>query len=398
MALDTFAEAEALVDGSGPRPPGSEAERRAAQHVTERLRALGRHAQLEPFTAHPAWPAACALHAVLAVAGSVLAVSQPAPGAALVLVATVLTLVDAGALVPTTRRLLARRTSQNVVSWGDRTRPGALVLVAHCDSGRGRPAQGLRLPVPPLAAFAAALVVVFCCCLLRTAGVSGDGLTIVQFVATVGLVVAVPLLLEDAFAPPRAGENDNASGVALALALAERADPLHFGVHVVVTGSQKALAQGMRAFIHRHRHELARERTVILNLDTVGDGEARYTRTDGPLLVYRSHLQLVGLCDEIAEDAGGRTPRPLAGRSASDAHAARLAGLPALTITCRDGRGAASPRLDEQALASAETLCLELIRRLDAEIGPELSSDPPRLASVRGSEAEPGAGGERSEG
>ena len=37
--IDTFAEAEALVDGVGPRPPGSDAERRAARHLAERLEA-----------------------------------------------------------------------------------------------------------------------------------------------------------------------------------------------------------------------------------------------------------------------------------------------------------------------------------------------------------------------
>lgn len=47
--IDTFAEAEALVDDVGPRPAGSDAERRAARHLAERLEGLGREVVVEPF-------------------------------------------------------------------------------------------------------------------------------------------------------------------------------------------------------------------------------------------------------------------------------------------------------------------------------------------------------------
>ena len=70
--------------------------------------------------------------------GSVLAVSSAKLGTGLVLLATVLTFLDLSGITPTTRRLLGRRASQNVVSWGERERPGALLLVAHYDSGPTR--------------------------------------------------------------------------------------------------------------------------------------------------------------------------------------------------------------------------------------------------------------------
>ena len=195
----------------------------------------------------------------------------------------------------------------------------------------------------------------------------------IQFVPTVALIVSVPLLLDIAISPVQPGENDNASGVALALRLAERADPERFGVHVLLTGSQKALAQGMRAFLARHRDELSRERTVVLNLDEVGDGDPRYTRREGPLPpALRSHPQLVKLSAAIAEGTGGAAP--ITNRAPSDGHAARSAGIAAITVTCRDENGWASRRLDESALARAETFCLELIARLDAEVGPGLAA------------------------
>jgi hypothetical protein len=376
MTIDTFAEAEALVDGFGARAPGSDSERRAARHLAGRLHALGREAELEPFSAWPAWQLAYALHAGLAIVGSALAVELPILGAALVLAAVLLTLLDASGTLVTTRRLLGRRASQNVISWGDRDAPGALILVAHYDSGRGglvrRDAWRRRLiAVGPLSPFFASLVLVLVCCLVRLAGVDETWLTAVQFVPTVALIIGFPLLLDMAMSPVQLGENDNASGVALGLRLAERADPELFGVHVLLTGSQKALGQGMRSFLRAHRDELGRERTVVLNLDEVGDGSPCYTRREGAVPTLRSHPQLVRLC---AESAARVPARPFTNRVPSDGFAARSAGVAAVTISCRHEGGWTTRRLDENALSAAETFCVELIARLDAELGPELTA------------------------
>jgi hypothetical protein len=371
MTIDTFAEAEALVDGFGARAPGSDAERRAARHLAGRLRGLGRESELESFSAWPAWQLAYALHAALAIVGSALSVELPVVGAALVLAAVLLTLLDVSGTIVTTRRLLGRRASQNVISWGDRRAPGALLLVAHVDSGRGGLARrdawrGQLTRIGPLTPFVWSLVLVLVPCLVRLAGVDATWLTVVQFVPTVGLILAFPLLLDMAMSPVQQGENDNATGVGLALRLAERADPELFGVHVLLTGSQKALARGMHAFVRTHREELDRERTVVLNLDEVGDGSPRYTRREGAFPTLRCHPQLVRLC------ADSDAARPLSNRVPSDGYAARSAGIAAVTISCRDEDGSASGRLDEDALNAAEAFCLELIERIDAEIGAAL--------------------------
>jgi hypothetical protein len=195
----------------------------------------------------------------------------------------------------------------------------------------------------------------------------------------VALLVAIALLIDIALAPTRGGENDNASGVALALRLAERCGRQleHFGVHVLFTGAQKAGSAGMRSFLRRHRSELGRERTVILNLDEVGSGAVRFTRREGPLLALRTHVQLVGLCDQIAEDGADEQAfgaRPLVDRAGGDAYAARTAGLPAITITCREPLGNAPLRVEADALERAEAFCAELIARLDTEVGPDLAA------------------------
>lgn len=384
--LDVLAEAESLAAGFPERLPGSDAERRAARHLQARVREIGRDAEIEPVDAWPYWPLAYAIHALLGIVGSVLAVSVPVLGASLALAAALLTFVDASGL-PTTRRLLGRRASQNVVSWGDRAAPGALLIMAHCDVGRDglvlaerweerRAALGrlVRRPIGALEPFFWALVAVLACCLLRLPGLDGTVLTAIQFVLTVALIVAVPLLLDLALSPPEPSENDNASGVALALVLANRAtDRLdHFGVHVVLTGAQKAVAQGMRTFLRRHRDELGRERTVVMNLDEVGAGTVRWTRREGALVALSSHTQLTGLCEALSEDDEEARARPLVNRAPSDGYAASAAGLPAITISCRNELDYAPERVDPESLRRAEAFCAELITRIDAELGPTL--------------------------
>ena len=344
--VDAFAEAEALVDEFGPRPPGSDAERRAGRHLAGRLEALGREVETESFSVWPAWAAGYAVNAVVAIVGSVTAVSSATLGTGLVLLAAILTFLDLSGIVPTTRRLFGRRASQNVVSWGDREKPGALFLVAHVDTGpiRNRPLRPMFV----------AMLAVLATCVLRAGGMSGTFLTVVQFIPTVVLIVYVALLFEIALSPALNGESDNASGAALALRLVERLDDDldYFGVHVLFTGSQKAMAQGMRAFLKAHRRELKPGDTVVLNLDALGGGDVRLTKKEGPLLRVKSHPKLTGAADV----------ETVTSRDASDGYAAGSARFPSVTVT------GSADRLEESALAEAEEVSARIVESLDEEL------------------------------
>ncbi len=342
--IDAFAEAEALVDEFGPRPPGSDAERRAARHLAARLEGLGREVETETFAVWPAWATSYAINAIVAIIGSVIAVSSGTLGTILVLLATMATFFDLAGISPTTRRLLGRRASQNVVSWGDRDKPGAVLLVAHYDTGPAR--------TRPLRPMFLALLILLVCCVLRAGGMEGTALTIVQFIPTVVLILYVALLLDIALSPATPGENDNASGVGVVLRLAERLDGLkYFGVHVVFTGSQKAMAQGMRAFLKAHRKGLPGD-TLVMNLDAVGGGEIRLTKKEGPLLTVSSHEKL----------SGGTDAATFTSREPSDGYAAGSARLASVTIT------GSEDRLEEDTLTQAEDAAVEILEAIDEEL------------------------------
>jgi peptidase M28-like protein len=404
--VEAHTEIEALCKVGGRRA-GSDAERRAARHLEARLRELERDAQVQSIDVWPRWALVYALNAAVALVGSLVSVSSPATGCVLVAIAIVSTFGDATGLFRPLRRLTGRRASQNVVSREEGDKPGILLLVAHYDAAQGGAifARGLherlaqlghrvKRPLGPFELFMICLLLLLACTVLRLLGGEGTVLTLVQFLPTLALIVAIVALLDISFTGAVPGASDNASGVATVLRLAERfgGQLEHFRLWVVLSGAQEPLALGLRSFVRGRRRELDRERTVFLNVDEVGNGTVRFGRREGALLPGRSHPQLFELCKEIAEDdqdGGGYAARPLSLLTATDASAARGAGFPAITVTCRNALDYApnhhlptdTPgRVDGESLERAFGFCSELIERLDGQLGPELSRPQTALA------------------
>jgi len=396
--VDPLREIEALVEFDG-RWPGTDAERRAAGHLVERLRALGREAQLEPTRVRPGYPLTHIVHALLGIAGSVLAVNSPLIGLLIVLVATVSTFGDLTGSFFLVRRLTPGRASQNVVSRdGDGGKPGLLVISAHYDAARTGAVFGrrsleraaalsklLRRPLGPFGPFFWSLVAILVCCLLRLIGIDPLPVTVVQFIGTVVLIVSVPLLADIALSGVVPGANDNASGVATALRLAERfgGSLQHFEILVLLPGAEEGFLLGMRAWLRRHKKELDRGSTVFLNIDTVGHGTVRWQQKSGFIFPLAFHPALVGLCKELGEEhnARGVTMRVIA-----DAYAARAAGFPAISIGCLNAmdyvptfhQHTDTPdNVDIDALDRAYHFCSDLIELIDERVGPELARDTP---------------------
>jgi hypothetical protein len=397
--IDARTEIEDLVAFAG-RGPGTDAERRAAQHLRGRLEALGRDAEVEATWIRPNWPLAHTMYALVGIVASILGTAVPVAGGIVAGTALVAAVLDVGGRVHIGRLVTTRRGSQNVVSREDGDRAGTLVLVAHYDAPHtgfvyGRTAElraalgrRLRRAIGPFEPLVWALFAVLVCAILRAAGVDGLGVSIAQFVATVVLIVAIPILIDIALSDIGPGASDNASGVATVLRLADRyGDDLeHFDVWVLLTGGEEALAEGMREWLRRHRSALDPTSTVFVNVDTVGSGTIRYTRRVGPLLAAALHPRVLELCAQIATEdaeAGRYGARPIVQRSVDDSLAARRAGFPAISVSCRGDddhppnlhRDTDTPeRIDDAALDRAFRFCSELIELIDERIGPDVAA------------------------
>ena len=397
--MDPLADIDALVAHEG-RWPGTDAERRAARHLVDRLRDMGREAGVEATSVLPRYPLTHLIHALLAIGGGLLATAEPLIGTLIVLFAAVSAFGDLAGSFHLVRRITGRRASQNVVSREELGKPGTLVLVAHYDASRSgavfnrralqrRTRVGkaiLRRPIGPFEPFFWSIMVLLVCSALLLLGVDGIGVKIAQFLPLVILIVSVPLLADIGLSGVVPGASDNASGVATVLRLADRyGEQLDsFDVWVLFTGAQESMQLGMAAFLRRNRKELDRSSTVFLCVDNVGNGTVRYATKEGYVIAYPYHPDLITLCDQLreedAEDAYYGV-RPVKSRIATDAYKARARGYPAIAISCLDDRDIppnyhqpsdTPDNVDPAALERAYDFCSELIELIDERIGPRI--------------------------
>jgi hypothetical protein len=381
------------------RLAGTDAERRAASWLAARLRAHDRRAEIEPTYVHPQYGLVHALHCALGFAGSLVAVALPAVGFAMVLLAAVSMYLDLNYRVYLARRLFFRRASQNIVSAGQRpAAPARVILCAHYDAARtgavfapavaapsARLAARLPFPFGPFRLLFWALVLLLPILGARMAGLDSALISALQVPSTIVLLLGAFALVEIELSRVVPGANDNASGVATVLSLAEELDadpPPHLDVWVLLAGAEECLQEGMRAFVLSHRGELAPDTTHFVCIDTIGHGRPRFEATAGWVVSYSLDARLNELCEAIAAaDAEGERrfgAAPLRRGAAGDSLPPRLRGYASIGITCLDEDGyvpghhtaADTPeRIDPDALERAHGFALELVRQLDRDVG-----------------------------
>jgi peptidase M28-like protein len=385
------------------RYPGTDAERRAAGDLAAQLEAGGRRAKLESTYVHPQWSLVHAAHVAIAVAGSLVAIASPPAGFALVLFAAVSTYLDLNTRFYLLRRLFFRRASQNVVSRGRRTdAPARVVLCAHYDAARTgyvygersvRLAAGLsprlRVVLGPMRVIFWSIALLVPVLGARMAGVDAGWLSIVQLLPTVALIVAGVLLLDIALSDIVPGANDNASGVAVAMALAatlDRDPPPNLDVWVLLTGAEECLGEGMREFVRAHRGDLDRDSTYFLAIDSVGFGRVHYETSEGLAVSYAMDPRLIALCEAIAAaDREGEDrfrAAPIAHSFLTDALPPTLAGYSSIALIGASDKGLPPPsyhtlddtpdRIQPESLVLFHDFALELVRQIDKDVGRRL--------------------------
>jgi hypothetical protein len=378
------------------RRAGTNAERRAANDLARRLRGGGRRVEVEPTYVHPQWALVHAAHCALAIAGSLVAVEWPPIGFGIVLATAISMYLDLNGRVYLLRSLFFRRGSQNVVARGQRRgAPARVILCAHYDTSRtgrafddgskafaARVQRAIPLPIGPFRVLFWSVALLLPVIGARMAGVESDWVSLVQLLPTLVLMLGVFFLIDIALSRPSPGANDNASGVATAISLAEELDadpPAHLDIWVLLTGAEETLQEGMRSFIRTHRDELDRDTTYFICLDTVGDGDVRFEAAAGWVVTFPMDDHLVALCDAIASTDGDRPrARPLRDGYGGDGVLARTHRYRATTITCLPPEGYVLGQhthrdlpegIDPAAVDRAHDFALDLIRLLDRDVG-----------------------------
>jgi Peptidase family M28 len=397
-------ETTAVLAGFERRGPGTDAERRAARRLARELYAAGYKVRTEAFWCRPNWALAHAWHVALALAGSLLSVSDPTLGATLLGAALLATLSDGLTGVSPGRRLTPERASQNVVAAAtpeDAEKPTrlSLIITANYDAGRTalvyrdalrRPAANLRRAFGPLALGWIAwlsLAITWSLAIAVSRAVERHPphvLGAIQLPPTVALVLALALLLEAAAAGYGPGANDNASGTAVAIALSnalKTSPPANLNIQLVLQGAGEGQEIGLRRYLRIHKGELSRAGTIVLGIAPCGGGHVAHWLSDGRLIPLRYSRTLRELCaNTTTGDAGHR------GRGATPALPARAKGLPAIAIGCLDAQGLIprshqttdlSATIDEAALNKAVEFALVLVDEINGSLAPAEASPTP---------------------
>lgn len=367
------------------RPSASEGEREAAEWLVARLGECGAEARIEVEDGHGTywWPlgltsAAGALAGVAALRGRRLA------GAALAAAAAAAALDDLPPRGRRFRRLLRRREMHNVVAeLGPARAERTVAIVAHHDAAHSGlvfhpaiPEIADRLGLierndtsPPLMwplVGAPAAVAAGALSGRRALTLAGVALCAgyAAAMADVGARDAVP------------GANDNATGVAILLAiaraLAER--PTDSVRVLLVSTSEEATCEGMHAFAERHFPALPRESTFFLSVDTVGSPHLCVLRGEGMFGVTEYPAEALELVDGLAAELGIELFPNLRLRNATDGVYPLAAGYPCASLaSCTKLKQPANyhwpndtaDRVDYGSVADAARLVEALVRRLE---------------------------------
>jgi Peptidase family M28 len=337
------------------RPSASDGERRGAELIAERLRALGCPAEVEEERAHGGywWP--IGLVNAVAAAGGVLALRKRNPitralaaGAAGVGAAALWDDLGHGRRW-FRRSALPHRPTWNVVAeTGDPGADRTFVLIAHHDAAH----SGLifhpilpRIPLklwPRMHARAGRSFPLLYTVWVGPVMVCAGSILGIRRLVGAGIAfagAATAAMIDIGARAVVAGANDNLSsvGVLVGLAAALRDRPVEGArVLLVSTGSEESFSEGMQGFGERHFGELDPERTEMICLECLGGPTLVVVEGEGMLRMRDYPIHMREAIADAARDAGEPITRGLRTTAATDAIIALRAGYSVATLASVD--------------------------------------------------------------
>ena len=336
------------------RPSASPGEEAAAQWVASRFREEGLNTEIETFRYNPDYWSVWGAHSLLSATAAWTALMSRRWALAAAATAALATVSLFGEFTFThqlLRRALPTRRSYNVLARLPNPSASRILLVsAHHDA----PRSGLmfhpiltssfaRLFGPsrdqalPFGTTLASMLAVSAGASLVSVGKAG---LIARRLLRLGGIFGLAftgLMWDVARRPMSPGANDDASGVAVMIALASklRREPVpNAEVWFLSTGSEEGMLGGMRAFLTSHRAEISERETVMLNREMLGSGRLAYLTGEG----FLQRQEYLSPAVELAREASAASPdlsiRELeTAPFITDAQAATQVGMPAVTLT-----------------------------------------------------------------
>lgn len=333
-----------------PRLPTSAGEQQVADALRARLADMGLQARVEavPATASYARPIGL-LCAIGVLAAGLAAFSRPAAAVLAVLVAAAIVDDATGGRRWFRRITMPRRSAYNVIAQtGDPDAAATVVVLAHHDAAPGGvvfdqsllrwlahrwPGLLARIKTSPptwLPVYGGPLIV---------AAGAATGLSPVLVVGAVVCAGSLAAMIDIGRRPAVPGANDNLSGVAALVAVADclRTSPVR-GTQVVLlsAGAEEALQEGIRSHARRHFAGLDRDRTWFVNLESVGSGHLALLEGEGPVWMRDYNLAFKDRAAGCAKALDIALSRGLRSRNSTDSDVPRRYGFPVATIVSLD--------------------------------------------------------------
>ncbi len=341
------------------RAAGSEGERQAAHWIADRLTAAGAPARVETAKFRGDFAAVVgALAAAGAVAGVAATTRRGRRLGAIAGAAIAALIADdiSNGARPFRKLVRPERTTWNVVAEaGDRDAERTVVVLAHHDAAQTgfifdprfqerlidrfpgiveRRDTSLPLWWPVLAGPL----------LASAGGLSGRrGLAGAGAVISAGAAATMADIQRGATVP---GANDNLTAVAVIVALAEAlaAAPVRgLRVQLVSVGAEEVVQGGIYGYCERHLAALDRERTFVLNVETVGGPSLALLEGEGSVVMEdyfdRPFRDLIG---RVAERSGIPLRRGMRSRTSTDSVVPSRMGIPTATLVAIDRHKALS--------------------------------------------------------
>ncbi len=308
----------------GPRGPTTDAEARASAYAASKLKEIGAcDVSVETFRSVPSLWWALEIASALAPASTIVfvltagrfwGVSTLLCLATLYVIAAEFSFWDFSL-----SNLLLKRISQNV--YGKIPPKGnpqkKLVVIGHVDTNRTPMLFHPRV-VKYLGFMIVLVIVLVAMKLLAFVSSAATQLytpaLVFSFICDIPIVIGLVVLVHgDLFSPFTEGANDNATGAAVALSLAEHLarEPLEqTECWTLCTGCEEATLTGIKDFLKQHGEDL--KDACFVDLECLGIGHLRYVTYEGMLTKYYSNPGLVAVAAKAAQAVGNPCIQPIA--------------------------------------------------------------------------------------